>query len=132
MSSSSVPLWVTILVAFVGFVGVLSAQFVAAWREDRRWRRDQQREDKKWDRERAKEIDNRSFEGRQNAYAQIIASVEAYDWLVYPVIAMVRRDALPGAEEKTEVRRAREELRLSLGPVNLFAPAHIKDMLRTT
>ncbi|MBE1463102.1 hypothetical protein [Kibdelosporangium phytohabitans] len=67
----------TIAVALVGFVGVLSAQFIAAWREDRRWRRDQEREDKKWQRERDKEIDNRGYEGRQNAYAQVIAAVEA-------------------------------------------------------
>src|SRR3954453_5116473 len=58
VSSSQVPLWVTILIAFVGLLGVLSAQFIAAWREDRRWRRDRQRE-----------IDNRDFEGRRDAYS---------------------------------------------------------------
>nr|WP_042197122.1 hypothetical protein [Kibdelosporangium sp. MJ126-NF4]CEL22753.1 hypothetical protein [Kibdelosporangium sp. MJ126-NF4]CTQ89892.1 hypothetical protein [Kibdelosporangium sp. MJ126-NF4] len=129
---SQVPLWVTIAVALVGFIGVLCAQFIAAWREDRRWRRDQEREDKKWHRERGRELENRGHEGRQNAYSQVIASVEAYDWLVYPVIAMVRREAELTDENKADVWRAREELRLSLGPVNLFAPQRIKDMMRDT
>lgn len=134
--SSQVPLWVTIAVAFVGFAGVLSAQFIAAWREDRRWRRDQAREDKKWSRERDKEIENRDYEGRKNAYGQIIADVEAYDWLVYPVVAAVRRMAdnpqILRDDQKAEVSKAREELRHSLGPVNLFAPQRFNDMLRKT
>ncbi|MCE7010557.1 hypothetical protein LWC34_48310 [Kibdelosporangium philippinense] len=134
--SSQVPLWVTIAVALVGFAGVLSAQFVAAWREDRRWRRDQEREDKRWDRERVKELENRSYEGRQNAYVQIIAAVEAYDWLVYPVVAAVRRIAdnpqVLRQDQRGDVWRAREELRHSLGPVTLFASERFSDMLRRT
>jgi hypothetical protein len=134
--SSSVPLWVTIAVAFVGFAGVLGAQFIAAWREDRRWRREQEREDKRWERERVKERENRSYEGRQDAYVKIIAAVEAYDWLVYPVVAAVRRIAdnpqVLRPDQRDDVWRAREELRHSLGPVNLFASERFNELLRKT
>lgn len=126
----------TIAVAFVGFAGVLSSQFIAAWREDRRWRRDQEREDKKWSRERAKEIENRDYDGRKEAYSQIISSVEAYDWLLYPVMAHIRRTADNPTglsdDQKDEVKRAREELRQSLGLINLFAPQRFNELLRKT
>jgi hypothetical protein len=131
VSSSSVPLWVTILVAFVGFIGVLSAQFIAAWREDRRWRREQEREELRWNRERVKEVEDRNFTGRQTAYAQVIAAVEACDWLLYPLIKVTRRGGEPTVEELAEVRRAREELRHSLGPVNLHAPQRFNELVRS-
>jgi hypothetical protein len=125
-----VPLWVTVLIAFVGFVGVLSAQFIAAWREDRRWRREQEREELRWRRERQRELDNRDFDGRKEAYAQAISAVEASDWLTYPVIKSLRRDPHLTEEELVDVRRAREELRHSLGQVNLHAPQRFNELLR--
>ncbi|ALG11707.1 hypothetical protein [Kibdelosporangium phytohabitans] len=48
------------------------------------------------------------------------------------MIAAVRREADLTDGNKADVWRAREELRLSLGPVNLFAPQRIKDMMRDT
>ena len=119
VSSSQVPLWVTILIALVGLLGVLSAQLIAAWREDRRWRRDRQRE-----------VDNRDFEGRRDAYNQMMSALEAFDWLVYPVIKRFRRDPELTEDEVADVRRAREELRHSLGPVYLHAPQRFNDLIR--
>jgi hypothetical protein len=125
-----VPLWVTILVALVGFIGVLTAQFIAAWREDRRWRREQEREEVRWNRERAKEIENRDYDGRQSAYVQVISAAEGCDWLVYPVIKMLRRGERLGEVELADVRRVREELRHSLGMVNLYAPQRFHELVR--
>jgi hypothetical protein len=51
MSSNQVPLWVPIVVALVGFAGVLAAQMIASRREDKRKESELQREDKRWDRE---------------------------------------------------------------------------------
>lgn len=113
------PLWVTILIAFVGLLGVLSAQFIAAWREDRRWRRDRQRE-----------IDNRDFEGRRDAYSQMMSALEAFDWLVYPVIKRFRREPNLSDEDVADLRRAREELRHALGPVYLHAPQRFNKSIR--
>lgn len=123
------PLWVPILVALVGFVGVLGAQVIATWREDRRWRREQEREELRWQRERTKEIENRSYDSRQAAYVQVIGAIEAFDWIVYPVIKAFRAGTQQD-EDIADVRRAREELRHSLGQVNLHAPQRFNDLLR--
>lgn len=131
MSSSQVPLWVTLLIALLGLIGVLSAQLIAAWREDRRWRREQQREDHRWKRERQRELDNRDHEGRQTAYAQVIAAIEAFDFLVYPAMSALRNGREITDEIAADVRRARDELRQCLGPINLLAPQRFNELLRT-
>jgi hypothetical protein len=130
VSSSQVPLWVTVLISFVGLLGVLSAQLIAAWREDRRWRRDQDREELRWRRDRQRELENRDFEGRRDAYAQIMSALEAFDWLVYPVIKAFRRDPDLPATDVADVRQAREELRHSLGSMYLYAPQRFTDLIR--
>jgi hypothetical protein len=130
VSSSQVPLWVTILIALVGLLGVLSAQFIAGWREDRRWRREQQREELRWQRDRQRELDNRDYEGRQSAYAQVISAVEAYDWVVYPAIMQLRDGDELSAETVAALHREREELRLSFGLINLNAPQRFNELLR--
>ncbi|MEV4312185.1 hypothetical protein [Actinocrispum sp. NPDC049592] len=130
MSSSQVPLWVTLLIAFIGLLGVLSAQFIAAWREDRRWRREQEREELRWRRERQRELDNRDFEGRQTAYAQVVGAIEGFDWLIYPAMSAIRNGREITPEIEADLRRAREEIRLSLGPINLHAPKRFNELLR--
>lgn len=130
MSSTQVPLWVPVVVAVVGFVGVLGAQLISAWRDDRRWAREQERADLLWQRERRREVDNRDYEGRKLAYAQVVAAVEGFDWLVYPVMAEVRDGREPSPEQLADVRRAREEMRQSLGPINLHAPYRFNELLR--
>jgi hypothetical protein len=129
VSSSQVPLWVTLLIALLGLLGVLSAQLIAAWREDRRWKREQQREDHRWQRERQRELENRDFEGRQNAYVQVIAAIEGFDWLVYPGMAAIRNGRPITDEIVADMRRARDEIRMSLGPVNLHAAKRFNKLL---
>jgi hypothetical protein len=130
VSSSQVPLWVTLLIALLGLVGVLSAQVIAAWREDRRWRREQEREDHRWQRERQRELDNRDYDGRQTAYAQVIAAIEAFDFLFYPAMSAIRNGRDVTDEIVGDLRRAREELRQCLGPINLYAPQRFNELLR--
>ncbi len=130
MSSSQVPLWVTLLIAFIGLLGVLSAQLIAAWREDRRWRREQEREELRWQRERQRELDNRDFEGRQTAYAQVIAAIEGFDWLIYPTMSAIRNGRDIGEDLVADLRRARDEIRMSLGPINLHAPKRFNELLK--
>ena len=44
MQNTQVSIWIPIIVGVIGLIGVISGQLVNAWREDRRWRRDQARE----------------------------------------------------------------------------------------
>jgi hypothetical protein len=74
----------------LGVVGVLGAQIVAGWREDRRWRREVERDELRWRRERLRELENRSYEGRATAYAEAIGAIEAFDWVLYRARRAVR------------------------------------------
>lgn len=71
--SPGVPLWVPILVAVLGIVGIVAGQLINAWREDRRWRREQQREDLRWQRDQRKEHDNHSRELERQAHDDRLA-----------------------------------------------------------
>jgi hypothetical protein len=81
MPSNQVPLWVPIVVALVGFAGVLAAQAIANRRADKQWDRERQREDQRWARE--KESRNEALSDRRRrvlcdaiaAYASSVTSL---------------------------------------------------------
>ncbi|WP_158882983.1 hypothetical protein [Amycolatopsis anabasis] len=130
MSSGQVPLWVPIVVAVFGFTGVIAAQLIAGWREDRRWRRELEREEVRWARERERERDNRSYEGRAAGYAELIGAIESFDWVLYQARRLTRRgDELDG-QLAAELRKVTAEARGVLGPVNVHAPERIRAMVR--
>lgn len=52
---SQVPIWIPLAVALVGVIGIIAGQFVNAWREDRRWKHEQEREELRWRRAKATE-----------------------------------------------------------------------------
>ncbi|MEU0515593.1 hypothetical protein [Amycolatopsis sp. NPDC006125] len=60
MQQGQVSVWVPIVVGVIGLVGVIAGQLVNAWREDRRWTREQEREEIRWNRQRKSEEDARS------------------------------------------------------------------------
>jgi hypothetical protein len=130
MSSGQVPLWVPVVVGLLGLVGVLGAQVVAGRREDRRWRRDTEREEVRWKRERERERDARSYEGRAQAYAEVIGAIEAFDWVLYQARQVVRSGQKLSDELATDVRRVTSQARNALGGVNVYAPERIRAMLR--
>ncbi|RZQ65771.1 hypothetical protein [Amycolatopsis suaedae] len=128
MSGSQVPLWVPIVVGLLGLAGVIGAQLVAGWREDRRWRRETAREELRWQRERERERENRSYEGRAQAYAEVVGAIEAFDWVLYRAreIADGQLDEHLEAELREVAARARD----SLGTINVHAPESVRRMLR--
>ena len=130
MSSGQVPLWVPVVVALLGLAGVLGAQVIAGWREDRRWRRELEREELRWTRERAKDRENRSYEGRAKAYAEVIGAVESFDWVLYDARRVLRAGETLPEELTGDLRKAAAQARNSLGAVNVHAPERIRAMLR--
>jgi hypothetical protein len=56
MAQGQVSVWVPIVVAVLGILGLVLGQLVNAWREDRRWQRELAREDVRWQREQEREI----------------------------------------------------------------------------
>ena len=130
MSSGQVPLWVPVVVALLGLGGVLGAQLIAGWREDRRWRRETEREELRWRREREKDRENRSYEGRAKAYAEVIGAIESFDWVIYDARRVVRAGGELDEWLAAELRKATAQARTSLGSVNVQAPERIRALLR--
>lgn len=52
---TGVPLWVPLIVALLGALGIIAGQVVSSWREDRRWQREREREEFRWQQERERE-----------------------------------------------------------------------------
>ncbi len=82
MQTGQVSIWVPIIVGIIGLVGVVVGQLVNAWREDRRWRREQEREDLRWKREAEKEAAKRVHDSlidwrdrRINTYGEYLESI---------------------------------------------------------
>lgn len=120
-------MWVPLVVALVGLGGVLGAQLVAGWREDRRWQREVQREELRWQREQAE----RRHNGREDAYGRMIGALEAWQWMLYPV----KEQVLSGAgaltdEQRGELESMHRAARDVLGPMNLHAPATVRNLMR--
>src|SRR3954453_10519042 len=119
MSSSQVPLGVPLVVALFGLIGVVFAQVIAGWREDRRWRRETEREELRWNRERDKDRDNRSYEGRAKAYAEVIGAIESFDWVLYDARRVVREGGRLDETLAGDLRKVTVQARNSLGAVNV-------------
>lgn len=131
MPSTQVPLWVPIVVGLFGLGGVLGAQLIAGWREDRRWRRETQREDLRWQRERERLREERRYSGREDAYGRMIGLLEAWQWVLHPA----KERAIKGNQPLTEPQRRaleamRDQAQDALGPMNLHAPDGIRRLMR--
>jgi hypothetical protein len=130
MASGQVPLWVPIVVGLLGLAGVLGAQVVAGRREDRRWQRQTEQEELRWTRERERERDNRSYEGRANAYAEVIGAIEAFDWVLWQGRRLLKSGKALPEDVVADLRRITGQARGALGGVNVYAPERIRATLR--
>lgn len=131
MSAAQVPLWVPLVVALLGLAGVVTAQLIAGRREDMRWAREQEREELRWLRERQREQDERRYRGRLDAYSQVIGALEAWGWALYPAKHWVlNRGQVLDEAQRAELSRLRDLARDALGPMNLFAPDDLRELMR--
>lgn len=110
-----------ILVGVLGVAGVVTAQVITTFREERRWRREQQREDLRWERQK----EERTHEARAEAYAELIGVVEALDFALYRVRKAPKDQVLAD-----DLREVVSKARHALGPVNLHAPERIRVNLK--
>lgn len=120
-------MWVPLVVALVGLGGVLGAQLVGGWREDRRWQREVQREELRWQREQAE----RRHTGREDAYGRVIGALEAWQWVLHPVKerVIVGDGSLDDAQRR-QLEAMRDSVREVLGPMNLHAPDDVRHLMR--
>jgi len=133
MSSGQVPLWVPIIVGLLGLGGVLGAQLIAGWREDRRWQREVTREDVRWQRELGRLREDRRYAGREEAYGRMIGLLEAWQWVLHPAKERVIKRGEPlGPSVRAALQELRDQAREALGPMNLHAPDAIRHLMRDT
>ncbi|WP_326565613.1 hypothetical protein VSH64_27515 [Amycolatopsis rhabdoformis] len=88
MDAGQVSVWVPIVVAVLGILGVVSGQLINVWREERRWVREAARDDRRWARERRRDIDAHWRDKRFDVHVSVLAAFR--DWeraLAEPVAA---------------------------------------------
>jgi hypothetical protein len=79
MSSGQVSVWVPIVVAVLGILGVVTGQLINFRREDRRWERERQREDVRWERERQRDVDAQWRERRFDVHVELLAAFREWE-----------------------------------------------------
>jgi hypothetical protein len=147
MPSSQVPLWVPIVVALVGFAGVLTAQVIANRRADKQWDREREQEDQRWERERKREDQRWAREKERRAQArgdkkrhELADAIAQYASSVTSLRraefdrAMERIGGAPDIERratKQDTQRLRGEAESKMYLVSLFSdPQEDQDLVR--
>jgi hypothetical protein len=91
MQTGQVSIWVPIIVGIIGLVGIVAGQLVNAWREDRRWRREQEREDLRWKREAEKQAATRTHDSLIDWRDRRISTYGEYLESIHGLIKMATR-----------------------------------------
>ncbi|PPJ10758.1 hypothetical protein C5E51_10920 [Nocardia nova] len=117
--ASDVAAWVPVAVAGLGFAGVLGAQIIGSWREDRRWRRDRSRHE-----------GDRRYQARQEAYALLLGAIEYWDTTVHPVWKALAAGAPPADDDLEKLRQAADDAAKVLGLAVLVSPERTRGLVR--
>lgn len=88
---ATTPIWVTLVVALLGFGSVLFTQLIANHREDVRWHREREREKATWAREDAV----RSYQHRREAYVDFVRTFREQWNSILSIITEEEDDARP-------------------------------------
>ncbi|QFY05603.1 hypothetical protein GBF35_01925 [Nonomuraea phyllanthi] len=133
MSQGKVSVWVPIVVALLGIVGLVVGQLVNAWREDRRWQREMAREDLRWEREQARERDKRDHEAqlqwgkeRLEAYTHFAKTMSEWRELLCEVEAVLRADQQPASAQFDRIRDLNSEAALLTARITLVGSVFLQ------
>ncbi|WP_143267172.1 hypothetical protein [Amycolatopsis thailandensis] len=121
-------------VALLGIIGVVAGQLVNAYREDRRWRREQAREDLRWTRERQRWTEEREVETERYWRDQRVRIYTAFLAAISNVRIELRyvSDLLRDGGDLDQVRRERlleltATARDLYAPLGVVGPADVRD-----
>lgn len=73
---ATTPVWVSLVVAFLGLAGIVLTQYLANRREDIRWQREGQREQTRWTHEDAARSHERAQQRLADSYLEVLRLVE--------------------------------------------------------
>jgi hypothetical protein len=126
----------------LGVLGVIGGQIINAWREDRRWKREQHREDLRWQRQKLSENARLHVEHAHQwretkirIYGELISRLQKY------VSLMTASVVLPAAETSADVVEAElnglakelqgltREIAKTIGEVTLIGSAELVEQL---
>ncbi|MFJ5993161.1 hypothetical protein [Lentzea sp. NPDC092896] len=121
------------IVGVLGIAGVIGGQLVNAWREDRRWRRENEREDLRWrrenEREQVKSVHQDVLhwrEKRLNYYGEYMALLDEWQELLRgPLVDVLSGEvvSVEVGERTTEITR---RARAALGRILLIASEEVR------
>jgi hypothetical protein len=113
MQTGQVSVWVPIAVGVIGLIGIIAGQLVNAWREDRRWKRDQQRDELRWQQERDKELAKLAHDSildwrdrRLSIYVEYLKSLQDLIIMMYERIRIGTKTDVSYVERWTQVSTA--------------------------
>ncbi|MDI5979851.1 hypothetical protein [Amycolatopsis magusensis] len=121
MQSGQVSVWVPIVVGVIGLVGVIAGQLVSAWREDRRWRREQVREDMRWARENKRESVKLDRDTKSLIFGQLLQALNRSHSLLDRLRDLSGKESTKGAT--SEYLKNIDEIRAKVAEVQLICSA---------
>ncbi|MEW2507455.1 hypothetical protein ACQPXB_39865 [Amycolatopsis sp. CA-161197] len=120
MESGQVSVWVPIVVAVLGILGVVSGQLINVWREERRWAREAVREDQRWARERRRDIDAHWREKRFDVHIAVLAAFRDWERALEKPVAAREAGHEPGGLD--ELRALDDRVQEVLSSLMIFGP----------
>jgi hypothetical protein len=73
---ATTPIWVPLVIAFIGLGGVMLTQYWASRREDTRWRREREHEQARWAHEDNVRSNERTYQRLADSYLEVLRLVE--------------------------------------------------------
>lgn len=120
MPSGQISVWVPIVVAVLGIVGVIAGQLINSRREDRRWTREKERDDRRWQRERDLQVKLHWREERLGRYAEFVDAISKLALKVQIVIAWAMREGRKAPDSETILSHARGEANAALSALRII------------
>jgi len=115
--------WVPIVVAMLGIMGVVAGQLINFRREDRRWERERQREDLRWERERQRDVDTQWRERRFDVYVELLAAFR--EWEGALAVSVPVRAAGQDPAEPDNLTTTADRVQKALSTVVIFGPKEL-------
>ncbi|MFI5609081.1 hypothetical protein [Amycolatopsis sp. NPDC051903] len=123
MDSGQVSVWVPIVVAVLGILGVVSGQLINVWREDRRFAREAERDDRRWARERQRDIDAHWREKRFDVHVSVLAAFRDWDRALAKPVAAREAGHEPDGPTADELVALEDQAQQVLSGLMVFGPA---------
>ena len=132
MQTGLVSVWIPLLVALIGFLGIIGSQVISARREDRRLARESRERESQRISERETQKEERNLARKVEAYEKAMNVNESWGWSLFPIARPILSGEKTGltVDERELLTGLRESALEALAPLNMFAPEAVREPLR--